>query len=26
MQGLYVITDGSTGDILLSKVEQALRG
>ena len=26
MQGLYVITDGSTGDTLLSKVEQALRG
>ncbi len=26
MQGLYVITDGSTGDILLGKVEQALRG
>lgn len=26
MQGLYVITDGSTGDVLLSKVEQALRG
>ncbi|WGZ95045.1 MAG: thiamine phosphate synthase [Candidatus Thiothrix putei] len=26
MQGLYVITDGSTGDALLSKVEQALRG
>ncbi|MDQ5769205.1 thiamine phosphate synthase [Thiothrix subterranea] len=26
MQGLYVITDGSTGEILLSKVEQALRG
>lgn len=24
--GLYVITDGSTGEILLSKVEQALRG
>lgn len=24
--GLYVITDGSTGDTLLSKVEQALRG
>ncbi|QQZ29304.1 thiamine phosphate synthase [Thiothrix subterranea] len=26
MQGLYVITDGSTGDVLLNKVEQALRG
>lgn len=26
MQGLYVITDGTTGDTLLSKVEQALRG
>jgi thiamine-phosphate pyrophosphorylase len=26
MQGLYVITDGSTGDTLLHKVEQALRG
>ena len=26
MQGLYVITDGSTGDTLLSKAEQALRG
>ena len=26
MQGLYVITDGSTGDVLLDKVEQALRG
>lgn len=26
LQGLYVITDGSTGDVLLGKVEQALRG
>ncbi len=26
LNGLYVITDGSTGDTLLSKVEQALRG
>jgi thiamine-phosphate pyrophosphorylase len=26
LNGLYVITDGSTGDILLSKVEQALQG
>ncbi|OQX15182.1 MAG: thiamine-phosphate diphosphorylase [Thiothrix lacustris] len=26
MQGLYVITDGSTGDVLLSKVAQALQG
>lgn len=26
MQGLYVITDGSTGDTLFHKVEQALRG
>ncbi len=26
LNGLYVITDGSTGDVLLSKVEQALRG
>lgn len=26
MKGLYVITDGSTGDTLLGKVEQALRG
>ncbi|WP_228291426.1 thiamine phosphate synthase [Thiothrix litoralis] len=26
MKGLYVITDGSTGDTLLRKVEQALRG
>jgi thiamine-phosphate pyrophosphorylase len=26
MQGLYVITNGSTGDALLGKVEQALRG
>ena len=26
MHGLYVITDGSTGAVLLDKVEQALRG
>ena len=26
LRGLYVITDGSTGDVLLSKVEQALLG
>jgi thiamine-phosphate pyrophosphorylase len=26
LNGLYVITDGSTGDTLLGKVEQALRG
>ncbi len=26
LQGLYVITDGSTGDTLFHKVEQALRG
>ncbi|MFN3785643.1 MAG: thiamine phosphate synthase [Thiothrix sp.] len=26
MRGLYVISDGSTGDTLLSKIEQALRG
>lgn len=26
MHGLYIITDGSTGNLLLEKVEQALRG
>jgi thiamine-phosphate pyrophosphorylase len=26
LKGLYIITDGSTGDVLLGKVEQALRG
>lgn len=26
LQGLYAITDGSTGNVLLDKVEQALRG
>jgi thiamine-phosphate pyrophosphorylase len=26
MRGLYLITDGSTGNLLLEKVEQALRG
>lgn len=26
LQGLYVITDGSVGDVLLTKVEQALQG
>jgi thiamine-phosphate pyrophosphorylase len=26
LKGLYVITDGATGDVLLNKVEQALRG